>query len=204
MPKHHFCPERHLYFSDGKILPSVSAVLAMIEYGKYSHVPNGLLEVAAKRGKDVHTLCQAWCQNRFATPCDVPMTNELAGYLAAWIKFCEDFKPQWESIEQPIYSDMLGLAGTPDRIGRINTHGLVVLDIKTPHQKSAIWQLQTAGYKILRYTQGAEYAEAKRVTVQLRKNGRYLVDVHSQESDLTAFKGQLSVINWMRNNGLIR
>lgn len=201
---HHFDEARHLYTSHGKPMPSVSAVMDSIDTGKFNHIPAWRLQYAANRGIQVHRLCELWDKNKLVGMGEsVLITEETAGYLAAWMKFCDDYQPVWDGIEERIFNDNLGLAGTLDRAGFAERLGLMIADIKTPLLTCPLWQLQTAGYKILKAAKDPKYATARRFTIQLRPNGRYQLDEHRCNQDIEVFKSQLNVINWLRNQGKI-
>lgn len=119
-----FDSKSHTYTLDGVPLPSVTEITRFLSYDYKSNKP-WLADAAAKRGTSIHESCMLIDYGE-----EPVQTHEIAGYLKAYCRFLQDYKPDWKLIEYPIGNIELGYAGTLDRYGILN--GLhVVLDIKT-------------------------------------------------------------------------
>jgi hypothetical protein len=140
-----FNSERHEYKVDGRLTPSVTQVLKVLE--SY----NGYPEQAALRGTYVHKICELYDQDRLDPESVDP---SLTGYLAAWVKFRTENPLKIDFSELKIevrIASKLGYAGTVDRVS-----DTIILDIKSgaiarthPHQLHAYNQaaIETLGGK---------------------------------------------------------
>lgn len=163
----YFDEEKHIYFIDGKPVPSVTEITAML-----NPMPGGeVVRQAARRGTAVHELTEL-----VDYECDldgIEVEPELAPYLLAYFRFKRDYKPDWEMVEQKLYSDPMGFAGTLDRFGKIDGTE-VLLDIKTTaspsRQTKVAWAAQLAGYALL-----LDKPDAMLWVLQLKKDGSYTV-----------------------------
>ena len=145
-----FFEEEHIYLVDGEEVPSVTTILNYLSDVDYGKVSPSVLEQAAKRGSLVHEYTEL--MDYGALPDEVE--SEVVGYLTAYEKFLRDYKPDWLYIEQPVYSEAFGYAGTVDRFGRIDGE-LCVVDIKTLASPTKMQKFtvssQTAAYDIAIY-----------------------------------------------------
>lgn len=161
-----FDEEKHLYFYDGHIFPSVTEICAPLQS---FDVSPAVLQQAQRRGTQVHEYTQLIDYG--VEPDELEVEPELAGYVIAYMRFLRDYKPQWEMIEQPLVSTAERYAGTLDRFGVIDGKPWLV-DIKTtaqPKRPTLIsWACQLVGY-----SQMLEYAVYCRVDLQLKKDGTY-------------------------------
>jgi hypothetical protein len=173
-----FDADSHTYTVDGKVYPSVTEICSIIT-GLGDMSCNAIIQNAARRGTAVHELCALVDYG-----CDtdgIPCEPELVGYVLAYMRFIRDYKPEWEMIEQRLYSPDLGYAGTLDRFGTIDGKP-VLLDIKTtasPKRDQRIaWACQLAAYAELLDTGET----LKLVDLQIKKDGTYrLIDISETE-----------------------
>jgi hypothetical protein len=131
-------------------LNSQEAIWAALEEAEltFEHVR----EKAAKRGTNVHVLAlQALGEGRM--PDYEAMTEEERGYAGGVVEWWMDHDPQPLQVEQVVYSDTLGVAGTMDLRcnlpggGGANGAGLPVLvDAKTSSYIAPRDHLQLAAY----------------------------------------------------------
>lgn len=169
----HFDPESHTYTVGGVEIPSVTEVCAPLTAGKY--VPSGVVDHAAARGTRVHELCALFDMD--ALPDEIE--TECLPYLAAWQRFCRDYRPEWEYIEHPMHAGVNGLevAGTVDRIGLIDGKRMVV-DIKTAQSMDRASKValccQLEAYSHLAFQNGIEVLETG-MGVQLMRDGSYRI-----------------------------
>ena len=178
MAELHFEEATHTYTLGGKVLPSVTEIIAPLTGGRYD---NPAAAYAAARGTRIHELCALYDMD--ALPDEIEA--ECLGYVKAWAAFCRDYKPTWERIEWAGVSDSrtfpIPFAGTVDRIGVIDNVRRVV-DIKTaasfdrPARVALCCQLR--GYTEIAWSSGISITGAG-LGVQLKKDGSYTL--HWQE-----------------------
>lgn len=167
-----FFPETHQYLLDGEEVPSVTTILNYMSDVEYSKVSPAVLEQAARRGSLVHEyteLIDYGCE-----PDEVEY--EVVGYLKAYKDFLRDYKPDWLLVEEPLYSEEYGYAGTVDRIGYIDGQ-LSVVDIKTLASPTKMQKFTVSAQTMAYEVAYGEYV-GKRYALYLGKDGEYnLVDL---------------------------
>ncbi len=134
-----FDAELHQYSVNGRIVPSVTQILAGVGLSDYDDVPRHILEVAQERGSIVHTYIE-WYE-RGVLDYD-SIDPALEGYFNAYLK-CrvnENF-PEPDAVENRVYSAQYGYAGTYDML----FGGTWLHDHKTG-VKSPVHGLQQTGY----------------------------------------------------------
>ena len=168
-----FDEAKHQYKVMGKVVPSVTEMVAPLTYSKY-RVDNAVVEQAAYRGSLIHELTALWDRGDLEE--DSQMAADVALYLQAWINFCHDYSPKWEYIELPIASG--NYAGTIDRIGEIDGKKVVV-DIKTTSSMDRANKIalctQILGYVFLCWENNLNVSFCNSIGVQLKKDGTYSV-----------------------------
>ena len=114
------------------------------------------------------------------------LPDTLRGYAEAVSQFADDFRPAWDEVEVQKQDHVIGLSGTPDRVGLIRGER-VVLDYKTGGA-SGWHRLQLALYTILVERCGVNgddgYRIDKRLNVYLSKGGGYQVRTHRSQQDI--------------------
>ena len=176
MQKITFDAENHQYYIDGVEVPSVTTVCRFLAYDQKSDKP-WLARVAADRGTRVHAACAMIDYGE-----EPEEDFETAGYLKAYRRFLNDYRPDWEGIEYIAGDTILGVAGTVDRFGTLYDGRTCILDIKTGSQlHDAPLRAQLTGYQWLlppHFT--AKYLYA----LQLSKDGTYHLREVQQDDEL--------------------
>ena len=166
----------HTYIVDGVELPSVTHICRFLHYDTAVNAKPWLRDVAADRGTRIHAYTAMLDYGEPLGDEDIDM--DCLGYVKAYRRFLEDYKPQWDGIETVLGSTKLGYAGTVDRYGKIGKDS-VVLDIKTGSSVNRIAvNSQLWGYENLLEEKSFE-ADLSFVLL-LRKDGTYVL------KDLTA------------------
>jgi len=180
-----FDPESHTYTLDGQILPSITQVIADM----------GLIDTAwftdysRERGTLVHRIIE-W---HLLKELDEDTVDEtLVGYLTAWKRFELDTGFVPTAIEQPLASGVYHFGGTPDYIGFLNSHE-VVIDGKSGTISPATG-LQLAGQEIL------AGRPLKRFALQLMDTGKYKLTPFTDRSDRGVFLAAVSLWWWKAKN----
>ena len=181
MQKITFDQENHRYYIDGVEVPSVTTVCRFLAYDQKSDKP-WLARVAADRGTRVHEACAAIDYGLYPEE-----TEDISGYLKAYRRFLNDYRPDWEGIEYTVGSAEIGMAGTIDRFGTLYDGRRCILDIKTGTQlHDAPLRAQLTGYKRLLALDRGFYPEYL-YALQLSKDGTYtMVDVRQDDELLNA------------------
>ncbi len=109
--------------------------------------PYAQRDEAADAGTKAHDLAECYVLGK---PYEVPAPDtDLGRTLAQFVKFLEEWKPQFEATEAVVANVTHGWAGTLDAIARIPSLGnrLLVIDYKTSKSGPyAEWGLQVAAY----------------------------------------------------------
>ena len=168
MPELIFDEENHLYFVDGRVIPSVTQILTQ----------SGILDKrffkagAAERGTRIHSLCEQIANGL--------KPDEENGYTEAFRAFLKDARVEPAAVEHRAYS-YLDFAGTIDLIAVFRGE-LVVIDIKTGVYQEW-WSLQLAGYALL-----LENENIRRFSLEIKDTGKYkLTEYENNKEDINGF-----------------
>lgn len=139
-----FDPALHKYVVAGVEYPSVNKVLQDVGLVNTQYFRHGGME----RGIRIHHICELADKDTSGMRLFMDESlEEYEGYLDAWEDFKEKSGFVVSLIETRLYSKILGMAGTTDRIGFLNDK-LTIIDIKSGTKLK--WHgLQLAGYKML-------------------------------------------------------
>ena len=186
-----FYEESHTYMLDGARLPSVSEIISPLV--DFSGVPLDVLQFAAERGKAVHKACELDDLEQLNY---YELDPRLTPYVDAWQKFKRDFEPTFLFNEEPMFNELFGYAGTPDRVAQIGKK-IWVPDIKSTALISRAAGVQLSGYA--RLVEG--FAQVKvdgLMVVQLRDDGTYRTEEFKRDD--ATFLSCLNIHNWKRKN----
>ena len=125
--------------------PSVTQIISFCNQRAFDGVPDFMLQRAADRGTDVHTVAALLLQGLF-----FETTPEIAGYIESLQNWVFDCVETVIFVEKELVSVKYGFQGHPDALVKLRGDpGLTLVDWKTPKPLSKSWRLQLAGYKIL-------------------------------------------------------
>lgn len=180
-----FDEEKHLYYVDGKVVPSVTEILAPL-HRSYGSLNPSVLDYARRRGTAVHEELEM-----LDLTGDLEWTPETAPYIQAYLEWCTVFRPTWTAVEKPVFCEELWYAGTLDRMGYLNDGKLAIVDIKTSQPTREAYVsvcLQTMAYAfaVCSESYGMTKEECKginRYGLFLMKDGKYrLLDCKEWEN----------------------
>lgn len=121
-----FDPDTHTYRLDGELLPSVSEIIAPL--GNSAEEIGDLVEFrweqAAERGVLLHALL---ADLLLGNEPEIPTDYEE--YADSVRLFLDEHRLEPYAVEEPTYSERLGVAGTPDFVGLFDGT-LAILDYK--------------------------------------------------------------------------
>jgi len=204
----HFDRESHTYTLSGKVLPSVTNIIAS-DPSLYSFgaVKPEVLEAAANKGTDIHDYLHLW---ETRESCSV--YEPFEPHRKEWLRFvvegvCDSMTGSIEMMaEEPIGHSTYGFAGTPDRV-YYNDKEIVIVDIKTGTESRA-HQIQTAAYAILALRKlrptAPRFDGVRRVAVYLSASKPYKAVWHDDPTDFTAFLALRNLYLWKKTNGVIK
>ncbi len=204
----HFGADTHTYTLDGKVLPSVTTIIAS-DPSLYSFgaVKPEVLEAAAERGSNIHDYLHLW---ESSESCSV--YEPFEPYRKEWLRFvvegvCDSVTgPIGMMSEQPLAHTGHGFAGTPDRV-YYTDKDIVIVDIKTGIESNA-HRIQTAAYAVLALRHlrptAPRFDGVRRVAVYLSASKPYKAVWHDDPTDFTAFMALRSLYLWKKTNGVIK
>jgi hypothetical protein len=188
-----FDDESHTYRWKGKVVPSVTQVLQPIH--DLSMVPSDVLAAASAFGTAVHRACELYDRR---TLDEARLDQSLVPYLRGWKEFLSDHGTEWTAIEQPLFNQRFGYAGTPDRIGFIDDCP-AVLDIKSSAELYPAVGPQLAAYAMAQNPQTGSLM--RRYGLRLFPNG-YEMRAYTDATDWTVFCSLLTIRTWTRRHNI--
>lgn len=183
-----FDEARHEYLVGGRLVPSVTQVLSILQ--DFGAVPADVLAAAAEFGTHVH---QAVDLDNKGVLDEASLDPALAPYLADWRSFLCDTGAGVLASEVRVYHPGRKYAGTLDALVRIRNK-VAVVDVKTGQVPRTVGP-QLAAYE-LAYSASDEneHAIRRRLCVQLTGDG-YRVHEQKNPADWSVF---LSALNCWR------
>jgi len=185
----------HTYTLDGRVLPSVSEIIAPLK--NFDGIPASVMRKAQDRGKAVHKAAELHDIGRLG---DMGRHKEiLLPYLEAWKAFRASQDWEWLDIEQPLANPTLGFAGTRDRMGIRRSMGKKakgIVDIKATAADCPVTGIQIGGYELLEPEEDFEV----RIGVRLLPDGTFRVTNYQQE--VVMFRSCLNVFNFKKKHGI--
>jgi len=189
-----FNEELHEYRVNGRIVPSVTQILAPLI--DYSHVPPAVLEQARQLGSAVHRMTELEDQDDL----DIFSVDEgMLPYLKAWRRFKAECNFLPASVEERAYHPALGYCGTWDRTGFVCGR-MAVIDIKKMDVLPKVVGIQLAAYQQL-HNLNSHSPVVDRYALGLRKDGSYRLQAFTDESEFSVFVSLLTIHNWKRKHG---
>lgn len=202
MPEFTFDPQTHTYFLDGAQIPGTTDVLKEMRIVDYSFINQDTLQRAAKFGTAAHRATELSDQGVLDLE---SLSPPLVPYLEAWKKFREDFGFMPELIEYRSFHPLHKYGFTLDRIGKFlkSTHKgrRATVDIKTGIILPG-FAIQTAAYE---GGYNANYPRKKsdlRMTVRLKDDGTYQIEVHENKSDFSTFLSCLQLYRYRKHHNI--
>lgn len=195
-PRILFDEPTHTYSVGGRIIPSVTQILEAEGISDFSCIPPEVLTAAKLRGTAVHKATEYLDQGRLDW---TTVTDEVANYLSAWMRFKTECRVQILDIEQRVYSPT-GYAGTIDRTLIMDgVHWLVDIKTGVPTRAAAI---QTAAYQYAYESKAVPSWEyGRRAAIQISSDGTYKIHPYDADlmDDINVFMAALTLYNFKRN-----
>lgn len=182
-----FEPEAHKYYLGDRELPSVTAVLGMLD--QFERVPYAVLEAARIFGQHVHMACEL--DNKGMLD-EENLDPALAPYLQGWRRFKSESGFVVLESELRVVHRQFGYAGTLDVLGLAES-ALSVLDIKSGMMPRSV------GYQTAAYSEAYAHQHGKkpkrRYCLQLNPEFAVGYKLHrlSKTTDWSLFVSALNV-----------
>jgi hypothetical protein len=183
----------HEYKSDGRVIPSVTQILALAGLSDVSAIPAHILENARWKGEEAHKACEYLDQDDLDWKDVFP---EILPFVMAYQKFKaeKEFVPELVEHRCEAEVDGLSFGMCVDRTGTI-AGVAYVLDLKTSSKAQPSWRIQTAAYKL------GLGEKRERGVVHLKKDGTYELLKHTGDEDELIFRLSLQLAHWKLRNG---
>ncbi len=175
--------ESHVYTLGGRQLPSVTEILV----GAGIVDIRWFTELGRWRGSAVHAAC--WYDDDSDLD-EESLDLQLRPYLQAYRKFKSETGFQPTAIEQSLHHELLGYAGTPDRIGKLGDGRPCLPDLKSCASSKAT-RYQTVGYAAC-LPSPRKYV---RMEVRLQPNGKYSLQVYEPKDYDRDFQKWQSIVD---------
>lgn len=185
----------HVYRLGGVVVPSVTQLLEPIK-PDFAGIPPSVLEAKRELGTAVHLACELDDDDDLDED-SVP--EAVAPYLAAWRAFKSDTGAEVLMNEQKLAHRSLRYAGTLDRLVRVRSGDVYLVDLKTAISMSASFGPQLCGYQLL-LDESIYDLKLARKGLQLRKDGTYRLVPYNNPNDMAAFRACLSLYHWKEAN----
>lgn len=176
---------RHEYRVGGRVVPSVTTVLAILT--DFGAVPAEVLARAAEFGTHVHQACALWNAGRLD---EDSLDPALAPYLAQWQRFVAESGAEIRDSELAVHHRGLNYAGTLDVLAEWR-NGLCIIDIKTGAVPRTVGA-QTEAYRRAYESQECGVMPRRRYCVQLTADA-YKVHALTDPSDWALYTSCLNV-----------
>lgn len=189
-----FDEESHTYWLGDQRLPGVTTILSVL--GGYEGIPAKVLKIAAERGTAVHKLTELEDLGQLDY---TSIPDEQMGYLEAYWRFHDDFRPEVLDVEVADYHETLLYAGCRDR--RMVIKGRPgILDVKTCYRLMPTTGPQTAGYTEIYNARQKKAADKlkKRWGLRLGRDGTYELKEYNDPSDLNIFLSCLNAYRYIQ------
>jgi hypothetical protein len=197
-----FDRERHEYRLDGRLVPSVTQVLAPCY--DFANIPAEVLARKRALGQAVHRAIEFDLEGDLD---ESTIAAEIAPYVEAWRRFRADREYQPLLSEHRVVHAKFGYAGTLDLFGTTlrevkprkfkRVHALI--DIKNTFVVARAVGLQTVAYReALKASHGGPgVADAHRMALQLRPDATYDEHWFDSPKDFPVFLNFLATHNWL-------
>ncbi len=166
LPELEFREEGHLYLLNGLAIPSVTTLMEPLSKKVYGTIDPAVLEAAAQRGTEVHNACE-----NYAAFGIEDIRPEYQGYLDAFKRWCDTFKPEFLGTEVRVYHKILRYAGTADILCKVKG-ATTLIDLKTTSSlQYMLCGVQLEGYDRAFDSHGVKIED--RAILHLERGGMY-------------------------------
>ena len=191
----------HTYRWDGKIVPSVTQILKPLT--DYGSIPDGVLEKARQEGTAIHSMVEYDEEGQLDR---AGLPEWMRPYLDAWHLFKSDSGWATDASEKKLYHKVYKFAGTCDLTGTApklsSVTGRGLIDIKRSFYAGAAIGLQLSAYaeaESIKHTD-SNMRIRWRAALQLKKDGRYKLEIFDDKADWNTFLSCLVLHKWLEKH----
>jgi hypothetical protein len=198
----------HIYRDEqGVFVPSLTQVLKFQGISDYAGIAHDVMAAAAARGENGHSILESY--DRYGDYDPSWVSDDLVPSIEAYKTFLADtgFVPDPEWIERAMIVSVYGMkvGMRLDRRGKFNGQDAIV-ELKFTSAIQPSWAVQTAAQEM--GVMGTNLTgRLTRLAVQLRKDGKYRIDMHypngdrNHKEDGQQFSYALGNLYWRMNHG---
>jgi hypothetical protein len=192
-----YIDDGHIYKWDGRVVPSVSNILA--PYMDFSKVPRQMLLDKQAWGTSVHLYLQEYDRGILDYDAIEDVLDQeqpdIKKVVLEWDKFIDPYLEKHDTmkIEHQMFSPRLRYAGTADRIV-----GNAVIEIKTSQPRKAVG-VQLAAYANLAAECGLiDINKVELVSWHVDEHGRNTVKTWDYKSNFNVFMCLITAFNFLK------
>lgn len=199
------CPEgvvyddgAHTYHLDGALVPSVSALLKVINPDEYAGIDADVMARASARGSFRHDMIALDVRGQLDT---AALDDAVDDYLA-WLQFCEDFRFKPQFSERVVACRAHKFCGTLDLAGTLvykGTPGEWLVDIKFTAMLPVLVDPQTEAYRMAAVESIGMDPKARRGCLWIR-NGKYRFVELTDRSSRALIVSARSIYHWRESH----
>jgi len=183
-----FDPERHVYSVGNEVLPSITQILrheGFIDTARYS-------EQGRERGTIVHLITHQYDTGELL---ESEIDPAYLPYLAAYKHWKEDSGFIVRDTEVPRYHKTLRYAGTPDKVG-VLSNSIAIVEVKSGAVEPWITLQTAAQAELVKQDYGITFV--RRYGLQLKPNGSYRMEEHTDRQDQGVWLSALACYQWKK------
>lgn len=184
-----FDAEKHEYRLQGKVLPSVTQVLSIVN--DFDRVPRAILEHARERGECLHRAVNLYNRDDLEFE---SLDNDTSADVYAWARFLRESGAVVIASESPVVHETLGFAGTPDVVLSWKER-IVIPDIKSTYSVPATVGCQTWAYAAAWQSMNGAKRMPERYCIHI-KDGNYTAHKRNDPADQSLFISCLNIWQW--------
>jgi hypothetical protein len=191
-----FDAQSHIYKFDGRVIPSVSNILA--PYMDFSKIPKQMLLDKQSWGNSVHKYLEEY--DKGVLDYDAieevldPEAPNIKAVVMSWDKFIDPYLEKHDTmkIEHKMFSPRLRYAGCADRIV-----GNTVIEIKSSQPRKAVG-VQLSAYASVAAECGLiDINKVELVSWHVDEQGRDTVKTWDYKSNFNVFMCLVTAFNWL-------
>lgn len=156
---------------------------------------NRISKEARTLGTAIHAVCEAVNRGQLV-PMDKPA---LTPFLRVYQQWYRREVSECVAVEETVWSDRYGFAGTLDVVMRLKDGRLALVDLKSSNSVSETYRAQTAAYAAAYAERTGEMVDT-RLVVQMpsREPGAlYVTEFDDYPADWQAFRAALALYKWV-------
>lgn len=188
------------YVTDRAAMPSVTTILGIVSMPWISEwrgrvgndYANSQLRIAGLFGTEIHNIIEDINLGK------KPVINELhRKHVIQYLKWHKEHVKSVIALEQFVYDEELGYAGTLDMIAELRDGSVAMIDFKTSNNMMKTYYLQLAAYReAYRRMHGLELTKSVVVKISRSDAEMSVYESQNHDKDFAAFQSAIQLFNW--------